>query len=74
MSNIDRTAKKIVSPITSIFEGPPMIPQEKAKESTTPMPLEDKAKTRREGAVASRRRRGRQSTILTALNSGGLGG
>jgi len=72
MSNADKTAKKIVSPITSIFEGPPMIPQQ--EESKTPMPLEDKAKTRREGAVASRRRRGRQSTILTALNSGGLGG
>ncbi len=72
MSNIDRTAKKIVSPITSIFEGPPMIPQQEEKE--TPMPLEDKAKTRREGAAASKRRRGRQSTILTALNSGGLGG
>lgn len=88
MSSIEDAIKKVASPLTAqAAEGkkkveeeliPDMpMPPDITSEAPAPMPSPDDEtveKARRQSIRRQKGRRGRKSTILTAMNYGGLGG
>lgn len=86
MSSIEDAIKKVASPLTTqATEGKkkveeeliPDMPMPPDMEAPSPMPSPDDEnvqKSRRESIRRQKGRRGRKSTILTAMNYGGLGG